>query len=240
MRILVLILTIGVLSNVARANEPGDANGPTQESDSRMPANPSTPASAGTSGDRQTLHQKFVSYAGGTFGPRALFAPLFPTAYLMALPPDHYPRGWRQGAAGLGRNYGDQLAKESASQTARFATSAFLHEDLRYHSSGRKNALARTGHALAFTFVDKSDSGRTEIAWANFAGSAAGGYLGRLYLPNGFNDVSHANTDMYIRFGVAAVRNVADEFSPELIRLIRKLHLKIFHLLPEWWTPLSK
>jgi hypothetical protein len=64
--------------------------------------------------------------------------------------------------------------------------------------------------------------------------------VGRLYRPAGFNDVSHADTSMAIRFGAVAGRNVAEEFSPELVRLAKKLHLKIIHLLPEWWTPLDR
>jgi hypothetical protein len=35
-------------------------------------------------------------------------------------------------------------------------------------------------------------------------------------------------------------RNVPAEFSPRLLRLASKLHLKIIHLLPEWWTPLDR
>jgi hypothetical protein len=189
---------------------------------------------------RQTLHDKFLSYAVGTFGPRALFVPLFPASYLMAFPPDRYPRDWREGLPALGRNYADQFAAQTSFQTARFATSAILHEDLRYRRSTSKHPLARAGHALAYSFVDRSDSGHAQIAWSNFAGAAASGYVGRLYLPAGFNDVSHADTSMAIRFGALAGRNVAEEFSPELVLLARKLHLKIIHLLPEWWTPLDR
>jgi hypothetical protein len=189
---------------------------------------------------RETLHDKFVSFAVGTVGPRALFVPLFPAAYLMAFPPDHYPRDWRQGIPALGRNYGDQLAAQVSFETARFSTGVILHEDLRYHHSACKNPLMRVGHALSYSFVDKSDSGRTQIAWSNFAGTAASAYVGRLYLPAGFNDVSHADTSMAIRFGVLMGRNVAEEFSPELVRLTRKFHVKIIRLLPEWWTTLDR
>jgi hypothetical protein len=189
---------------------------------------------------RQTLHDKFLSYAVGTFGPRALFVPLFPASYLMTFPPDRYPHDWREGLPALGRNYADQLAAQTSFQTARFATSAILHEDLRYRRSTSKHPLERVGHALAYSFVDKSDSGHAQIAWSNFAGAAASGYVGRLYLPAGFNDVSHADTSMAIRFGAVAGRNVAEEFSPELVRLAKKLHLKIIHLLPEWWTSLDR
>ena len=65
----------------------------------------------------QTLHDKFLSYAVGTFGPRALFVPLFPASYLMAFPPDRYPRDWREGLPALGRNYGDQVAAQTLARS---------------------------------------------------------------------------------------------------------------------------
>jgi hypothetical protein len=201
---------------------------------------PSPCTASSTSLCRQTLHDKFMSYAIDTFGPRALFVPLVPAAYLMAFPPHHYPDDWRQGMSALGRNYGDQLASQTSFETARFVTGAILHEDLRYHRSGSKNPLARAGHALAFSFVDKSDSGRTEIAWSNFVGATASGYVGRLYLPAGFNDVTHADVRVAIRFGAVAGRNIAEEFTPELLRLTKKLHIKVIHLIPEWWTRLDR
>lgn len=184
----------------------------------------------------KTIADKWRAYTRGTFGPRALFEPLFPAAYLMAWPPNHYPRDWRQGIPGLARNYSEELAAQVTFQTARFGAGILLHEDLRYHPSTTRNPLKRAGHALAFTFVDRSDDGHPQPAFANFIGSAAGGYVGRFYLPAGFNDVSHADTRMTIRFGFLAVRNVAEEFSPELLQVSRELHLKIIHLLPEWWT----
>src|ERR1022692_1739958 len=149
---------------------------------------------------RQTLHDKFLSYAVGTFGPRALFVPLFPASYLMAFPPDRYPRDWREGLPALGRNYADQFAAQTSFQTARFATSAILHEDLLYHRSASKSALVRAGHALVYSFVDKSDSGRVEPP--HVAGCRRADKMGpdNLGVPAHFNDVSHADRSMAIPF----------------------------------------
>jgi len=102
---------------------------------------------------RQTLHDKFLLYAVGTFGPRALCVPLFPASSRMAFPPDRYPRDWRQGLPALGRNYADRFAAQTSFQTARFATSAILHEDLLYHRSASKSPLVRAGHAVVYSFV---------------------------------------------------------------------------------------
>jgi hypothetical protein len=187
-----------------------------------------------------TLHQKWSDYVVDTFGPRALFEPVFPATYWMASPPSHYPNEWRQGVPGFARNYGSELASQIAFQTARTGAGMLLHEDVRYRRATVHNPFARAGHALAYGFVDRSDSGHPQIAMANFIGSAAAGYTGRLYLPSGFNDVSHANNRIVIQFGLLEVQNVLREFSPEFGRLSERLHLKRRHLIPEWWTSTNK
>jgi hypothetical protein len=69
-------------------------------------------------------------------------------------------------------------------------------------------------------------SGHSQIALANFIGAGAAGYAARLYLPDGFNDVSHADTRIAIRFGLLEVNHVLTEFAPEFERLGEKMHLK--------------
>jgi hypothetical protein len=185
----------------------------------------------------QTFHEKFMAFAVTTVGPRALSVPAFPAAIRMANPPDHYPREWRQGAVAFGRNYGDELATVSAYKTSRFAVGAALHEDLRYHPSTSTNFFRRTGHALAFTLVDRSDNGHARLAVANFAGLAAGSYVGMSYLPDGFNDVTHADQRLAVRFGTLAGSNLGAEFAPDIFRFLAERHLPIPRIpIPEWWV----
>jgi hypothetical protein len=186
----------------------------------------------------QTFHDKFMAYAVGTFGPRAVAGAAIPTAFHMANPPAHYPREWRQGAEAFGRNYGDQLARESSMQTARFTVGALLHEDFRYRPADSKNTFARAGHALLFTFVDKSDSGHNRLAFASFAGAAAGGYVGNAYLPHGFNDVTHADARAAAMLSGFAANNLMREFEPEIFHFVKRMHLPFPRIpVPEWWTP---
>jgi hypothetical protein len=97
---------------------------------------------------RQTLLDKWTARTVGTFGPRALFEPVFPATYWIASPPDHYPREWRQGVAGFARNYGEELVSKVAFQTARAASGAPLHEDIRYHRAAIRNPLLGAGAGL--------------------------------------------------------------------------------------------
>jgi len=178
---------------------------------------------------------KFTIYVHQTFGPPALIFPAFTAGMGMANPRSHYPREWKDGPGAFGRLYGDTLAMATSQRTARFLTSAALHEDPRYVRSNSKNPLMRTMHAVAFTFVDKTDSGRNTIAFSNFAGAAAGGFVGSAYLPHGYNDLTHAQQRMAAQFASIAIQNIAAEFQPQWGPLVRKL--RINKILPEWWVP---
>lgn len=193
-----------------------------------------------TADNPASLHQKFIEFVILTSGPRALMFPLIPSAIRMVNPRDGYPREWRLGAGAFGRHYGDALATQSAKETGRFLASALLREDFRYRPSTSKNLLARGFHAIAFTFVDKSDSGENRIAIANFVGAGASGFVGNLYLPRGFNNLSHAEARSAIAFAEFASQNILREFAPDLSRITRKLHLPFPRVpFPEWWMKLD-
>jgi hypothetical protein len=185
----------------------------------------------------QTFHDKFMAFAVATVGPRALVGPAFPAAIRMANPPIHYPNDWRQGVEGFGRNYGDQLATVATLQTGRFVAGAALHEDFRYHPSTSSNFFLRTGHAIGYTFVDRSDSGHVRPAVANFVGLGGGSYVGMAYLPNGFSDVNHADQRLVFQFSRLVGSNIGAEFAPDIFRFFEEHHLPRPKIpIPEWWV----
>lgn len=202
-------------------------------------------SSVHTPAARLTFDDKFTDYLHGTFGPRAVFLSAIVSGIKMANPPSHYPNDWRQGAEAYGRLYGDAFAQGASAHTGRFITGVLLHEDFRYRPSTSRNPGVRTLHALAYTFFDKSDSGHARIAFSNFVGAAAGGFVGNAYLPSGFANVSHASSRSAVEFGGYAGNNLLSEFGPDLMRLLTKLHLsqsqgKTRHAriyIPEWWVP---
>jgi hypothetical protein len=183
-----------------------------------------------------TAEGKLSIYVHRTFGPPALILPAFGAGLAMLNPPNHYPREWKDGAQAYGHNYGNILATVTARETASMLASIALHEDPRYRPSGSTNVLFRVFHALSYTVVDRTDSGKRTIAFSNFAGAAAGGLVGMAYLPNGFNDSAHAEQRIAMQFGTVAIHNIAAEFQPQWGPIVRKL--RIPKLLPEWWAPL--
>jgi hypothetical protein len=183
-----------------------------------------------------TVEGKLSVYVHRTFGPPALILPAFGAGFSMLNPPSHYPREWKDGAQAFGHNYGNIVATVTARETASMLASVALHEDPRYRPSGSTNVLYRVFHALSYTVVDRTDSGKRTIAVSNFAGAAAGGVVGMAYLPNGFNDAVHAQQRMAMQIATVAIHNIAAEFQPQWSPIVRKL--RIPKLLPEWWVPL--
>lgn len=169
--------------------------------------------------------RKSACFARRFFSTGTFVAPLFTAVPELAKPPAGYPREWRRGPAGFERLYGDALTAQTVQQTSRFLTGLALHEDLRYSPAATRNPLRRVIHAITFTALDRSDSGRTTLAASNFLSPAAGGYVGRIYLPAGYNDNSHALTRMGFQFGSIVVTNLLSEFKPELLQLRKTLHL---------------
>jgi hypothetical protein len=178
---------------------------------------------------------KFRIYIHKSFGPPAVTLPAFGAGFQMLNPPNHYPREWKDGAAAFGRIYGYKEADRASRETAQFLTGFLLHEDPRYLRSTSSNPLRRTFHALAFTVIDKTDSGRNALAVSNFASAAAGGFVGMGILPNGYNDVTHAEQRMASEFLQIAIGNVATEFEPQWGPLAKKIHLQ--KIIPAWWVP---
>jgi hypothetical protein len=178
---------------------------------------------------------KLRIYIHKSFGPPAVILPAFGTGFQMLNPPSHYPREWKDGSGAFGRLYGYKVADRTSRETAQFLTGFLLHEDPRYQRSTSTNPLRRTFHALAFTVFDKTDSGRTTFAASNFASAAAGGFVGMGILPDGYNDITHAEQRMASEFLQIAIGNIATEFEPQWGPWAKKLRLP--KILPAWWVP---
>ena len=185
---------------------------------------------------RLTLDDKFRIYTHQTFGPPALVFPALGAALRMSNPPNNYPHDWTDGGGAFGRLYGSTIATQTSKRTAQFLTEAVLHEDPRYlPARPGSNVGGRVFHAISYTFVDRTDSGTRTIAFSNFASAAGGGFVGMAYLPNGFNDPTHAGQRALSEFMMIGIANVAGEFAPQLAPIVRKLHIP--KIVPAWWVP---
>src|SRR5208282_5170062 len=121
---------------------------------------------------RLTAEDKFQIYTRQMFGPENFLVPAWGAGFYMLNPPSRCAREWKDGGGAFGKWYGEQMAAGTSRRTGQFLAAVAWHEDPRYVPSGSKNVLARTFHAVAFTFVDRTDSGHKTFAFSNFAGAA--------------------------------------------------------------------
>jgi hypothetical protein len=169
---------------------------------------------------------KFSYYIVETyFNPATFIGPAIQAGARMANPPGkdptRYPPEWRQGPEAFARNYGDALTQRLSFRTARFVTGVITRENPNYIPSQSHNFFARSLHAFSYTFIDRSDSGGCRLAISNFAGAAAGGFVGNAYLPAGFTNASHAGQRAAFQLGMFAAGNLFREFAPQIPGPIR-------------------
>jgi hypothetical protein len=200
--------------------ETADVNSPSGTAAGAVAANPRIA--------KADFRSKFSYYMTETYlNPSVVTAPGFTAMVFMAAPPGkgttRYPSEWRQGAEAFGRNYGDGFATRISIHTALFLTGVVTHEDPHYVRSASRNFFLRSSHALAFTLVDRSDSGKAMPAFSNFAGAAAGGFTGMAYRPDGFRDVTHAGQRATVQFGLLGAGNLFREFAPQMPAPVRVL-----------------
>ena len=172
-----------------------------------------------------TVGGKLHYFAVETFRPGIYPVAAFYTGLTMASPPKAYPREWRQGMAAFGRNYGDFMGSWAAVQGGKFTVAALTHEDPRYFPSHSRNFFVRCFHAASFAVIDRGDSGNSRLALANIGGAFAGGFVGNGYLPDPYANTSHALTRSALALSGFATSNLADEFRPEIHKVLKKLHL---------------
>jgi hypothetical protein len=193
----------------------------------------------GTHSGPLSVGEKFAYFEKPVFGPRTVVMTAVGTGIFMANPRGSYtkyPREWLDGAGAFGRNYGDKFARNEASAFGRFSVDSLLHIDPRYSRSASESFFGRAAHALEFTFFSRTDSGHQTLALGNLAGAGASGFVDNAFLPNGWNDPTHAGQRALVTFGGYAAQNLAQEFAPEIVRGFRRLHLPRLPLPPAWWT----
>jgi hypothetical protein len=213
-----------------------EAQAPQNAHGTMGPIGPIGPVPPPMTNARLTLDDKFRIYMHQTFGPPAFAFPALGAALRMSNPPNNYPHDWTDGGGAFGRIYGSTLATQTSKRTGQFLTEAVLHEDPRYlPARPGSNVGGRVFHAISYTFVDRTDSGARTIAFSNFAGAASGGFVGMAYLPDGFNDPTHAGQRALSEFMMIGIANLAGEFAPQLAPIVRKIHIP--KIVPAWWVP---
>lgn len=199
----------------------------TTEGKQSIPATGRVPSITVGSADSTPLNVKgkLRYFAVESFRPGVYLVAAFYGGLTMANPPKAYPREWRQGFPGFARNYGDFMGSWASVQGGKFVAASIVREDPRYFPSSSRNFFARSAHAVWFTVIDRGDNGHLRLALANISGALAGGFVGNAYLPDPYANASHGLSRSGWALTGFASSNMADEFRPEIHRVLKKLHL---------------
>jgi hypothetical protein len=168
-----------------------------------------------------TLGQKYLYSLGEIFGPDRLIA-MAGRAALDQM--DIHPVEWGKRPSSLAirfaSHFGDSLLKHSL----QFGVRALDHEDPRYFRLGHGRPWTRVGHAVAHTFVVRSDRGGWMPAYSLVVTDYGTPYLVRRWRPEQFRTAAALQTGTF-NVGVDIGANILKEFWPDL----RKA-------LPTWFT----
>jgi hypothetical protein len=135
---------------------------------------------------------------------------------------------WGQGAEGYGKRYAAAYTDSVVRNFFRkFAFPSIYSQDPRYYRSEKTGGGARFGHALAHTFVTRSDEGYNMFNYSQMFGTAAAVAIGNLYHPGHKRGFTPAAERFGTHIGQDMGFDVLREFWPEIVRTFHlpfKLH----------------
>jgi hypothetical protein len=166
-----------------------------------------------------TVGGKLLFYVKAAYGPGSLLgkAAMSGLAQWRDDPPE-----WGQGMEGYGRRFASRVGQSTVDNSIRFGVGAALREDPRYFPSERKGVLPRLGHALASTFVTRTDSGGRTFAVSRFAGTLGSAFASNTWHPAGEDDTYHAFGRAGITLALDTGMNVVREFWPDVRRVFHR------------------
>jgi hypothetical protein len=168
-----------------------------------------------------TTGQKFKLVALGTFDPVE-----FPYVGVLALidQAENTDPSFRQGFVGYAKRYGAAYADTTIENFMVGAVfPSLLHQDPRYYQSGKGGFWRRAGHAALQVFITRSDSGKRQFNYSEWAGSAVAAALSNTYHPPGDRNALNSANIWVTQLWGDAVSFELKEFWPDIRR---KLHKK--------------
>jgi hypothetical protein len=167
-----------------------------------------------------TVGEKFNYFARSTVNPKTYITSAWNAG--IAQWQNNDPE-WGQGAEGYGKRYAAAYTDWAVRNFfRRFAFASIFSQDPRYYRSDSQGGGARFGHALAHTFVTRSDEGYDSINYSQLLGTAASVAIGNLYHPGHKRGFTPAAERFGTRIGQDMGFDVLREFWPEIVR---KFHL---------------
>ena len=124
------------------------------------------------------------------------------------------PPEWGQGMEGYSKRFANRFARSAIRDSISAAGSAALGYDVRYVKCDCTGFFPRLGHSIAWNFLTLNRDGKTVLNVPRIGGSFAGEFIGRTWMPAGYNSVGDTFRSGGVQLGIGAVFNIVREFSP--------------------------
>ena len=159
-----------------------------------------------------TVRDKFEYRVVQSFGARGFIGALFGAAIGQA---DNSPHEWGQGVQGFAERYGSGVAGNISRQTFAFVLESSFHEDPRYFPLSKDRTMnERAANALKQVITCKTDSGKSEFAWARVISQFGAGQFDNIWQPRSSGTVTDGFKRGLIGLGADAAYNFMQEFLP--------------------------
>lgn len=158
-----------------------------------------------------TVRDKFDYRVVQSFGARGFIGALFGAAVGQA---EDSPKEWGEGLRGFAERYGSGVAGNLSRQTFAFVLESAFHEDPRYFPSEDRSKKYRAMNALKQVIVCKTDSGKSEFAYARVFSEFGAAQFTNVWQPPSTGSVADGFKRGLIGLGADAAYNLMQEFLP--------------------------
>jgi hypothetical protein len=162
---------------------------------------------------------RFHLYLNQTFVPPEAYLGVLLSAGVDQI--NHDPPEWKLGAAGYGRRFASRFGTNFVQNSILAVGAATLHEEPRYISSSSKGFFHRSEHALLFTLVTYTNSGKVTPAIASVGSTYAASMITTFWLPKRYTALGDGVRDANLQMGFNGVFNLVEEFWPEIKKVFK-------------------
>jgi len=138
-------------------------------------------------------------------------------AYLQAIDD---PTAWNRTTGGFIRRLGSSYGSNLIQNTAHESLAAAEGTDPRYFACGCTGFFHRSGHALKMTFLTYDRKGHETLDLPQLAGVYGSSMIEATWWPHHYTALAQGVQTGHIEVGLTGAIHLAQEFSPELKRVI--------------------
>ncbi|MGA9672491.1 MAG: hypothetical protein WBQ94_24970 [Terracidiphilus sp.] len=172
-----------------------------------------------------TLQEKFQIYLRKTYSVSGMVVPAWFAALDLAA---DSPKEWGQDGKGYLNRLATQRGQFQIGNFCAFAVGATLHEDPRFLPSGLHGTWRRTKYVIVRTLVARTDNGREQPAFANYAGPLGAAFFPSTWLPRSESSLPSSLKRSGMMLGMEIGVNMGVEFGPDDLRFFREKILRHF------------